>query len=61
MGATMLCGIAGIANVTIDNSASYIHSWMSQLKKDNKLVLQAAAQFYQKATDYILGEKIVEQ
>ncbi|MCM3191275.1 zincin-like metallopeptidase domain-containing protein [Bacillus subtilis] len=60
MGAAMLCGIAGIANVTIDNSASYIHSWMSQLKKDNKLVLQAAAQA-QKATDYILGEKIVEQ
>ncbi|WP_161805334.1 zincin-like metallopeptidase domain-containing protein [Sporosarcina globispora] len=32
MGAAMLCGIAGIDNSTIENSASYIHSWIRNLK-----------------------------
>ncbi|MFY0762172.1 zincin-like metallopeptidase domain-containing protein [Metabacillus dongyingensis] len=55
MGAAMLCGVAGIDNSTIENSASYIASWIRALKNDNRLVLQAAAQA-QKASDYILGE-----
>jgi antirestriction protein ArdC len=55
MGAAMLCGVAGIDNSTIENSASYIDSWLRVLKKDSRLVLQAAAQA-QKASDYILGE-----
>lgn len=55
MGAAMLCGVAGIDNSTIDNSASYIDSWLRVLKKENRLVLQAASQA-QKASDYILGE-----
>ena len=55
MGAAMLCGMAGIDNSTIENSASYIDSWLRALKKDSRLVLQAAAQA-QKAADYILGE-----
>ncbi|MFC2946815.1 zincin-like metallopeptidase domain-containing protein [Virgibacillus sediminis] len=28
LGASMLCGICGIDNETIDNSASYIDSWL---------------------------------
>ncbi len=54
MGAAMLCGVAGIDNSTIENSASYIDSWLRALKKDNRLVLQAVGQA-QKAADYILG------
>ena len=54
MGAAMLCGESGIHNRTIDNSASYIANWLSRLKKDGKLVVQAAGQA-QKAVDHILG------
>jgi len=53
MGAAMLCGIAGIENNTIENSASYIKSWLSALKDDNRLIFHASAQA-QKAVDYIL-------
>lgn len=54
MGAAMLCGVSGIDNNTIKNSASYIQSWLRSLKEDHRLVVQAAAQA-QKASDYILG------
>jgi antirestriction protein ArdC len=54
MGAAMLCGVAKIDNHTIENSASYIASWLRKLKDDNKLIVQAAGQA-QKAADYILG------
>ena len=56
MAAAMLCGIAGIANKTLDNSAAYIKSWHRKLKEDPKLIIFAAAQG-QKAADYILGRK----
>lgn len=54
MGAAMLCGVAGIDNNTIENSASYIKSWLNVLKEDHKMVVQAAQQA-QKASDLILG------
>lgn len=54
MGAAMLCGIAKIDNHTIENSASYIASWLRKLKDDKKMVVQAAGQA-QKAADYIQG------
>ena len=60
MGAAMLCRMAGIDNSTIENCASYIGSWLRVLKKENRLVLQAAAQA-QKAADYILGETRVDE
>ena len=60
MGAAMLCGVAGIDNHTIENSASYIQSWLRELKDDKRLVVQAAAQA-QKASDYILGVKHQEE
>ncbi|MDO8508558.1 MAG: zincin-like metallopeptidase domain-containing protein [Nanoarchaeota archaeon] len=56
MGAAFLCGHCGIENRTIDNSAAYIRTWLENLKRDNRLVVQAAAQA-QKSTDYILNQK----
>jgi len=57
MAAAFLCGATGIENATIDNSAAYLNGWLKKLKKDNKLVVQAAAQA-QKAADYIQGRHI---
>jgi antirestriction protein ArdC len=56
MGAAMLCGIVGIENKTIKNSAAYIQAWLSKLRDDKKLVVHAAAAA-QKAADFILGRK----
>ena len=52
----MLCAIAGIESATIENSASYIDNWSKAIKKDRKLVVQAASAG-QKAADYIRGIK----
>ncbi len=54
MGAAMLCGVAGIENYTIENSAAYIKSWMRKLKDDSHLIVTAAGAA-QKAADYIRG------
>jgi antirestriction protein ArdC len=56
MGAAFLCGQAGIAESTIENSAAYVQNWLEQLQNDKKLIVQAAAQA-QKAADFILGTK----
>ncbi|MED4456166.1 zincin-like metallopeptidase domain-containing protein [Metabacillus fastidiosus] len=57
LGAQMLCSIAGIHNEpVIDNSASYIKSWLGKLKDDKTLLVKAGGQA-QKAADYILGIK----
>jgi len=57
MGAAFLCGHCGISNRTVDQSASYIQSWLMRLKNDRKLVVQAAASA-QKACDFILGHEV---
>jgi antirestriction protein ArdC len=54
MGAAFLCAHAEIVEETIRNSAAYIDGWLKQLRKDETLVVQAAAQA-QKAADFILG------
>ncbi|MEI9966920.1 MAG: zincin-like metallopeptidase domain-containing protein [Candidatus Moraniibacteriota bacterium] len=54
MGATFLCGYAGIVDRTIDNSAAYVKGWLERLKDDKTLIVQAAAQA-QRAADFILG------
>ena len=54
IGATFLCGFAGIENATIDNSAAYLNGWIARLKGDPKLIVTAAAQA-QKAADFIRG------
>lgn len=56
MGAAMLCTVARIEQATLDNSASYIKSWLRKLKGDPKMVVLAAGAA-QKAADYIQGIK----
>jgi len=62
LGASYLCGTCSIVNATIDNSASYIASWLRALNDDKKMLVHASAQA-QKAVDYILGTtyEVVEQ
>ena len=52
IGAAYLCGVCGIANVTIDNSTAYLQSWMAVLRHDPTMLVHAAAQA-QRAADYI--------
>jgi antirestriction protein ArdC len=52
MGAAYLCGVCGIANVTLTNSAAYLQSWMQVLRHDPTMLVHAAAQA-QRAADYI--------
>ena len=54
MAAAYLCGIAGIDNLTLDNSASYIQHWLKKLRDDKTLIIHTTAQA-QKAADFILG------
>lgn len=56
MAAAYLCGVAGIANRTLDNSAAYIQGWLSRLRGDRKFIVHAAAQA-QRACDYVLNMK----
>lgn len=56
LGASMLCGVAQIDNTILDNSASYIKSWLKALKDDQTLII-SASQLAQKASDHILGTK----
>jgi antirestriction protein ArdC len=56
MGAAFLCRHAGIAGVTLNNSASYLEHWLKHLKEDKTLIVKAAAQS-QRAVDFILGTK----
>lgn len=53
MTASFLSAVAGIAQVTIENSAAYLAGWIKILKGEPKLAVQAAAAA-QKAADYIL-------
>jgi antirestriction protein ArdC len=59
MGAAMLCGVAGIESRTLDNSASYLQSWINRLRSDSRLIVSAASQA-QKAADYILSRTAAE-
>ena len=52
IGASFLCGVTGIANKTIDNSAAYIQSWLKSLRNDKRLIVLAAGAA-QKGADYI--------
>jgi antirestriction protein ArdC len=59
MGAAMLCGVAGIESRTLDNSASYLQSWINKLRSDSRLIVSAASHA-QKAADYILARNAAE-
>lgn len=56
MAAAYMCGITGIENRTIDNSAAYIGAWLARLRADRKLIVHAAAQA-QRACDYVLNAR----
>jgi antirestriction protein ArdC len=55
MTAAMLCGIAGIEQKTLENSAAYLNTWIARLKSDSRLLVSAASQA-QKAADFIQGK-----
>jgi antirestriction protein ArdC len=54
MGASFLCGVSGISPKVEDNSLAYLQGWISRIRGDKKLLIQASAQA-QKAADFILG------
>ena len=56
MGCAYMCGVCGIVEQTIDNSAAYVAGWLRRLKNDKTFVVKAAAQA-QKAVDFILGKR----
>ena len=58
MGAAYMCGLAGIENKTINESASYLKGWLSRLRNDSRLLISAASQA-QKAVDYMTGRASV--
>lgn len=59
MTAAMLCGIAGIEQKTLENSAAYLKTWIARLKSDSRLLVSAASQA-QAAADFIQG-KVIHQ
>jgi antirestriction protein ArdC len=54
MTSAMLCGVAGIEQSTLGNSAAYLKAWIARLRADSKLVISAASAA-QKAADCIRG------
>ena len=56
----MLCGVTGIENRTIENSAAYLRTWIERLKSDSRLIVTAASAA-QKAADFILGKTQTEK
>jgi antirestriction protein ArdC len=54
MTAAMLCGITGIDQKTLENSAAYLKTWTDRLKSDSRLIVSASSQA-QKAADFIRG------
>ncbi|GGF24578.1 ArdC family protein [Echinicola rosea] len=56
MGASYLGNLCGIwENDLQDNSSAYIQHWLSQLKNDKRLLVEAAGKA-QKAVDYLTGK-----
>lgn len=52
--AAFLCGVSGISQTTIDNSAAYINGWSKKLRSNPKWAVYAAAAA-QKSADLIRG------
>jgi antirestriction protein ArdC len=55
MAVAMLCGVAGIEQKTLENSAAYLKTWIARLKSDSRLLVSAASRA-QKAADFIQGK-----
>ena len=56
MGSAFLCAEAGTSPAVIENQVAYLAGWLSKLREDRKLLINAAAQA-QKAADFILGRQ----
>ena len=57
LGSSFLCNEAEIINDSvIENSAAYLQNWMTALKNDKRLFVQASAKAA-KAVNYILNKK----
>lgn len=54
MAAAFLCGHAGIAPATVENSAAYLAGWIAAIKGDKRLAVVAAGAA-QRAADWIIG------
>lgn len=54
MTAAFLCGVCGIAHITLEANAAYLASWLRVLRADARLLVYAAAQA-QKAADFVQG------
>lgn len=59
MGAAFLCGLTGIETATIENQAAYLQGWITVLRGDSKLLVQAGGKA-QKAVDLITGNSYQE-
>jgi antirestriction protein ArdC len=57
IGAAMLCSHVGIAQRTIQNSASYVQGWLARLRDDRTLIVSAASKA-QKAADWIVDHAV---
>jgi antirestriction protein ArdC len=57
LGSSFLCAEYAIDQSTIQNSASYLRTWLSRLNDEKMLLMHAAAQA-EKAVDLILGKGI---
>ncbi|MCT4662805.1 MAG: zincin-like metallopeptidase domain-containing protein [Tissierellales bacterium] len=60
IGSSMLCSMSGIIDSTIDNSASYIDGWLTQLRNDHKLIFKASSKA-QKSCEFIISHKNSEK
>lgn len=55
IGASFMCGHTGILNRTVDDSANYIKSWLTNLRNDPQMIIKASS-LAQKAFDYTLNK-----
>lgn len=55
MGAAYLCGVCGIDNVTVMNSAAYLAGWKTVLRDDPKCLVIAASQA-ERAANFIRNQ-----
>lgn len=59
LGSSMMCGVVGIEETTINNSASYIAGWLKKLRNDKSLIIKASSKA-QKSCDYVLNQQAKE-
>ncbi len=47
LGSAMLCGIVGIVDSTVDGHAKYLNHWLTGLRNDKNLIMQASSKAWQ--------------